>query len=415
MAPLRATLQGHPLIDGRARRDERVPGPGLYLHVPFCRVRCPYCDFATAPYGDAAALRFVRAVGREVGLLAPRLSGVAFATLSLGGGTPSRLGPGDFAALAAAVEGPFEVAPEAERSLEANPEDVEPARLTAWAAAGWSRVSLGVQSFDGRELARLGRPHDPGLAERAAAEIRSRFASWSCDLLFAFPGHTLASWEASLARALALGPPHLSLYHFTAEPGTVLGDAVRGGRVRAPSEDEAAAFFDLGVRRLGAAGYEHYEISNFARPGHRSRHNELYWRRGDCLGLGPAAVSTWGSWRWTNARDAARYADGILEGHAWLEDVEDLSGQELREIFLVGLRLADGVPWERLAVHGGEAERWRRGALRLASEGLLVADERGARVPSEHRRLTDSIVLRLWSEVESGRGAGLPSGSGRGG
>jgi oxygen-independent coproporphyrinogen-3 oxidase len=401
LAALRPALQEHPLIAGRARREAGRPGPGLYLHVPFCRVRCPYCDFATAPYAAAAAGRFVRAVCAEAALVAPALEGVAFETLSLGGGTPSRLEADDLAALVGGVETSLALAPHAERSLEANPEDVGADRLSAWEEAGITRVSVGVQSFDPVELGRLGRPHDAARAEAALGAVAERFPSWSADLLYAFPGHTLDSWRVTLERALALAPPHLSLYHFTAEPGTILGEAVRAGRLAAPSDDAAAEFFDLGARLLGEAGLEHYEISNFARPGHRSRHNLNYWKSGDTLGLGPAAVSTWGEWRWKNARHEARHAAAVLAGRPALDEVEHLAGRELAEIFLTGLRLAEGVPWERLAGHEPEARAWGRAARLLGADGLLVVDGSGIRVPASRRRLTDAIVVRLWQAAES--------------
>lgn len=410
LAALRAALQEHPLVGGRARRDARAPGPGLYLHVPFCRVRCPYCDFATAPYAAETAARFVAAVTAEAALLAEAVDGIAFTSFSLGGGTPSRLEPAHFDVLAAAVAGRFALAPGAERSLEVNPEDVDAERAAAWERAGCTRVSVGVQSFDDGELSRLGRPHGAARAASALAAVAARFPSWSADLLYGFPGHTPACWRASLERALALDPPHLSLYHFTPEAGTVLGEAVRGGRLAAPSDEDAAEYFDLGVELLTAAGLEHYEISNFARPGHRSRHNENYWRRGDCLGLGPAAVSTWGRWRWTNARHEGRYAAAVLAGRPWLDEVEPLAGREMAEIFLVGLRLAEGVPWARLTLSQEAAAPWRAAAGELAAQGLLEADDAGVRVPATRRRLTDAIVLRLWEAAER---AGAPGGPGK--
>ena len=346
---------------------------------------------------------------REAAHLAAGLGGEAFETLFFGGGTPSRLEPDDFRHLVHGIETHLHLAAGAERSLEANPEDVDASRLAAWQAAGIGRVSLGVQATEARFLRSLGRPHDPALALEAARHVGARFPTWSLDLLFGFPDHDESAWARTLDEVLTFDPPHLSLYHFTAEPGTVLGDAILAGRLRQPDEDGAARLFEVAVERLGASGYEQYEISNFARPGHRSRHNLLYWQRGDCLGLGPAAVSSWGDLRWTNCREAAAYATELLAGRAWVESIESIGDETLREIFLVGLRLAEGVPWSRLAALGPAAEPWRRAAQELARDGLLVCDQRGVRVPAGLRRLTDAVVLRLWTLAELDGGCHRPS------
>jgi oxygen-independent coproporphyrinogen-3 oxidase len=391
------------------------------VHVPFCRVRCPYCDFATAPYAQNAAAAYVGAVEREAEAVRPFVGTERFQTVFFGGGTPSRLEADDFRRLSAAIATRLPVADDAEWSLEANPEDVDEARLDAWAAASVQRVSLGVQATEARHLRALGRPHDPELARQAARAVAECFPTWSLDLLFGFPGHDEAAWAQALDEVLALDPPHLSLYHFTAESGTVLGDAVLADRVRVPGEDGAARLLEMAAERLADAGFEHYEISNFARPGHRSRHNTLYWQRGDCLGLGPGAVSTWGSTRWTNCRNAATYTAEVLGGRPWVEEVERVGPETLREIFLVGLRLAEGVPWSRLETLGKQAEPWRRAASALAREGVLVCDDMGVRVSPHLRRLTDAIVLRLWTlaEGEEFRASGATgqvgdAGSGRG-
>jgi oxygen-independent coproporphyrinogen III oxidase len=394
LAPLPAPLQGHPLTPGP------LDGPGLYLHVPFCRVRCPYCDFATAPYTAHGAARFVAAVLREAEAARGALGAAEFTTVFWGGGTPSRLEPSDLRALADGLGARLAVAPGAEFTLEANPEDVDAERLAAWRAAGINRVSLGVQSWDEGELRRLGRAHGERGAAAAAAAVGQAFDDWSLDLIFGFPGHAAAGWRRTLERALALGPPHLSAYHFTAEERTPMGDAVRAGRVVAPDDEGAAALFELAAEVLTGAGYRQYEVSNFARAGHESAHNLLYWRRRPYLGLGPSAVSFWGERRWRNVRQADQYAARLLGGRDCVEEVEDTAGRAPLETFMLGLRLAEGVGWKQIEALGAAAAAWTAAARRLAAEGVLEVDEAGVRVPPARRRLTDEVVLRLWREAE---------------
>jgi len=393
LAPLPAVVQGHPLTDAAS-------GPGLYVHVPFCRVRCPYCDFATAPYARRSAERYVSAVLVEAERSRAIVGEAAFTTCFYGGGTPSRLEPEDFARLAAGLARRLDLSGVVETTLEANPEDVDGERLAAWRAGGVNRLSLGVQSLDAGELARLGRPHGVDGALAATAAARRHFASWSLDLMYGFPGHTAASWERTLARALAEEPPHVSAYHFTAEAGTPMGEAVRAGRVRVADEDEAGELFEAAARRLGEAGYRHYEISNYARPGAESKHNGLYWSGAPYWGLGPSAVSTWERVRRTNVRDAAVYAARLEGGGSAVERVEDVGRSAPEELVMMGLRRDRGVAWTELAGLGARAESWRRAALAAGRAGWLEADETGFRLPAKARALTDEAVARLWRAVE---------------
>ena len=403
MAPLPAPVQGHPLTPAPAA------GPGLYVHVPFCRSRCPYCDFATAPYTGSGARRWVAAVRREAAAAGGRVDDAVFATRFLGGGTPSRLAPADLEELTRGLEAALRIAPGGEFTLEANPEDVDAARLAAWREAGVNRVSLGVQSWQEGELRRLGRAHGEAGAAAAAAAVAGAFADWSLDLIFGFPGHTADAWRRTLARTLACGPPHVSAYHFTAEAGTPTGEAVRAGRVRAPDETAAAELYEAAAAVLTAAGYRQYEVSNFARPGHESAHNLLYWRRRPYLGLGPSAVSFWGGRRWRNVRDAAAYAERALAGAECAEESEDVTARAALETFMLGLRLEDGVAWADIEALGSDGEPWAAAARELAERGLLEVGQAGVRVPAGRRRLTDEIVLALWRAAEP---AAAPQASG---
>lgn len=390
LAALRSPLQGDPLIAEAA---------GLYVHVPFCRVRCPYCDFATAPYAAETARLYAGALCGEAELRAPLAAGAAFSTLYLGGGTPSRLEPDALTALLDGVRQRFRFAGDAECTLEANPEDVDERRLPAWRKAGVTRLSIGVQSADDVELRRLGRVHGAEAARTAALRAAAAFPTWSVDLLYGFPGHDVTSWRRTLEEAVRWQPPHVSAYQFTPEAGTPMGDAVRAGRVRAAVPDEAARYFDEAVNVLGRAGYEHYEISNFARPGHRSRHNLLYWRRRPVLALGPGAVSFWGERRWRNEPDLGRWTSRARAGLDPAVEVEETTALAARETVMLGLRLAEGVPWAALDALG-ETAAWRAGAGALAARGVLEVDAAGARVPGGRRRLTDEIVVAWWEEAE---------------
>lgn len=402
LAALPAPVQSHPLTASPV-------GPGLYVHVPFCRVRCPYCDFATAPYTARSATRYLQALLKEAERARGLLGSARFETLFFGGGTPSRLEPSDFLALAHGLSDRLDLSRVVEATLEANPEDVDEAHLEAWRQAGVTRLSIGVQALDDAELRRLGRPHGRSGARVAMARAAGCFSDWSCDLIFGFPGHGPATWERTLEEAIGLGPPHVSCYHFTAEAGTPMGDAVRAGRVKAADDDLAGALFETASRRLGEAGYRHYEISNYARPGRESKHNRLYWSGRPYWGLGPGAVGTWGGVRRTNVRDHAVYAARIESGLSAVALEEDVSGSALVERVMMGLRLDEGVSWTDLASYGVEAQAWRRAIEKAAAAGWMVADERGFRLGEERRSVTDEVAAHLWNEVESEPAVGRPA------
>jgi oxygen-independent coproporphyrinogen-3 oxidase len=353
--------------------------------VPFCRVRCPYCDFATRPDRPSEWPRFVAGVAAEAAARAfaggHGPDGRPWGSLAFGGGTPSRLDPAAFTRLAAALDRALVFARGHERSLEANPEDLDAARLAAWRAAGVTRLSIGAQSLFDDELHRLGRTHDArAVAEGVGRARAAGFRTLNLDLMYAFPGHTEARWRATLERALALGTDHLSAYAFTPEPGTVTGEAVLAGRVARPDPDGEAALFALAGERIAAAGFRHYEISNFARVGHECRHNLRYWRCADWLGLGPAAHSFVDGRRFRHLPD--------LEG--WTRDplaVEELPADPSAERVFLGLRLDEGIEPRLLEEAGIAPEETRRrlerladfvelrdGRLRLTPEGYLLSN-----------------------------------------
>lgn len=261
----------------------------LYLHIPFCRQRCSYCDFNT--YTSLSDLRapYAQALAREIDQVAGTARRPAH-TIFLGGGTPSLMAPEWLALVFRALRDGFEVAPEAEITLEANPGTVDVAYLTAVRELGVNRLSLGVQSADSAELTLLGREHDFAAVVEAVAQARAAgFANFNLDLIYGVPGQTLTSWEHTLNAALALQPPHLSLYCLTIEAGTPMQRWLNAGQIVAPDPDLAADQYDLACERLAQVGLTHYEISNWAGPGRACRHNLTYWRNGEYLGLGAGA------------------------------------------------------------------------------------------------------------------------------
>jgi oxygen-independent coproporphyrinogen-3 oxidase len=322
----------------------------LYLHVPFCRRRCSYCDFAIAVRKRIPAREFVDAVSRE---LAGRDDGAGapLDTLYLGGGTPSLLPPQELGELVARVVARRPLAAGAEVTLEANPEDVTPAAAAQWRAAGITRVSLGAQSFDERVLAWMHRSHGSGAARVAMDALRTAgIADVSLDLIFALPQDLGRDWARDLELAVSLDPTHLSLYGLTVEDRTPLARWVSRGATRPTDEDRYAAEYLFAHRRLGAAGYSFYEVSNAARPGRRSRHNSAYWTGAPYLGIGPAAHSYDGTRRRWNLAAWETYRRAVGEGRAPIEHEETLTDaqRELERVYLA-LRTAEGLDLSSVA------------------------------------------------------------------
>lgn len=362
-------------------------GPGLYLHVPFCRARCGYCDFYRTVdlSGKAAWLdRMVREI--EAVAAVGVLDGRACRTLYLGGGTPSLLEGAELARLLAALRAGFAFDPGLEATIEANPESVDPARAEAWRAAGINRLSLGVQSFHDDELRRLGRLHDAGQARAAWRAARSAgFENLSLDLIYALPGSTAVRWGETLAQALDLGPEHLSAYCLTLEGDVPMERAWRAGEISLPADDDARVQYEMLVARAAGAGLAAYEISNFARPGMACRHNRNYWTRGDYLGFGPSAHSHLAGRRWWNAASLPEWSRAIDEGElpeAGHEEVDPAAAAA--EWIFLGLRQAEGIPWTVLEGACPErATQVRAQVDRLVGQGYLEWDDGAPRWSDE--------------------------------
>jgi oxygen-independent coproporphyrinogen III oxidase len=357
----------------------------VYLHVPFCARRCSYCDFAIAVRRDVPSAAYTDATLREWGgwqnheiwAESPGVESVYF-----GGGTPSRLEPGAIARILQRIAADRAVAPGAEVTLEANPDDVTREAARGWRAAGVSRVSLGAQSFDPAVLGWMHRTHSAEQIGTAVATLRNAgIAELSLDLIFGLPAALGRNWRADLDQGLALRPDHLSLYGLTIEDHTPLARWTARGEVAPVDEDRYAAEFLQADAVMRQAGYEHYEVSNYALPGRQARHNSAYWRRAPFIGIGPSAHSGWGANRRWNLREWAAYERAMSAGESPVAGNERLDEEavELEELYL-GLRTREGISRDRLPRHTAEAwidAGWAAesgGTVRLTPEGWLRLD-----------------------------------------
>jgi oxygen-independent coproporphyrinogen-3 oxidase len=352
---------------------------GLYVHVPFCAQRCHYCSFNTAPLEPDALPRYLRALHREIALLArlPWATRVRLASVFFGGGTPSLVEPEDLAGVLAAIRAGLGLEPGAEVTVECNPESVTRERLAAYRAAGVTRVSLGVQTLDDALLARLGRLHTGAGAHAAFDAGRAAgFDNISVDLMYGLPGQDTGMWRRTVDAVLDWKPDHLSAYGLTLDAGSRWGAT---GVADLPVDDTVVEQYWILAGAARARGLEHYEISNYARPGFRSRHNQIYWRADEYLAAGPGACGFVGDVRYGNTKPVARYAAALEAGLLPVDTVERLDvGQRAAERLFLGLRLADGVPAAWLHARAAAVPALRRRLDDWRERGLLVA--RGARV-----------------------------------
>jgi oxygen-independent coproporphyrinogen-3 oxidase len=360
----------------------------LYVHVPFCSRRCVYCDFSIAVRRNVPVDEYLEALRRELAARVPVPQADRLDTLYLGGGTPSRLGASGISRLVAEAHDFFALSDNAEITIEANPDDVSDAAVRAWKDAGVNRVSLGVQTFDDSVLAWMHRTHDASQARNAFRIIRDAgIENVSVDLIFALPGELNRSWQNDLETALSLEPDHISLYGLTIENATPLGRWHDRGNVVPASEDSYAEEFLLAHRMAGEVGFEHYEVSNFARPGRRSRHNSAYWSGAAYIGVGPSAHSFDGERRSWNVPAYAEWVDRLASGQSVIEGVETLNdmNRQAERVYL-GLRTTSGYEMR-------DAERTRANAWRDA--GWAEIDECVVRLTPEGWLRLDSLAAGL--------------------
>ncbi len=357
-----------------------LPPLSLYVHLPWCLKKCPYCDFNS--HERAAAVpeaAYLDALMRDLEAALPFIWGRRVHSIFIGGGTPSLFSPAAIDRLLADVRARLPLEPDCEITLEANPGTFERDRFRAFRAAGVTRLSVGVQSFDDSRLHALGRVHDAAQAVAAVEEARAAFDTFNLDLMYALPGQTLGCFAADLDQALALAPPHLSIYQLTLEPNTFFAKHPPAGL---PDDDAAADMLDLITARTAAAGLERYEVSAFARPGHRCAHNLNYWQFGDYLGIGAGAHSKLSFAhrvrRQVRIRDPQRYMVEALAGNALAQDDEVARAQLPFEFMLNATRLRDGFALTQFsertglplsALQAGLDEGQRQGLIEMQGQG----------------------------------------------
>ena len=372
-------------------------GPfSLYIHIPYCISKCPYCDFNSHVVAEIPEAKYTDALLRELEHYGnwDEWRGRTVQSIFFGGGTPSTFKPASIGKLLAWVAATFPIDVECEITMEANPGTVDSEYFAGYRDAGVNRISVGVQSFQPRLLKFLGRIHSADEARRALEIVKqSGFDNFNLDLIFANPGQTIAELEADLDAALKIQPPHLSAYNLTFEEGTPFHHEYRNGRMRSLGEDEEIAMAELIETKLGEAGLRRYEISNYARPDCRSRHNVNYWRYGDYLGIGAGAHSYTSAHggelsgqRWSNEKNPARYMTLVNETRRAVVEREELDFTKAAgEFMFLGLRMTEGISIEAFSSRFGKppAEfysqigNWLEGNLLVEEEGYLRFTQKG--------------------------------------
>ena len=381
---------------------------GIYVHIPFCARKCGYCDFYSIVGGEAAHEEFLELLARETDLFAREFPAVAETpsdTVYLGGGTPTVMGAERLVRILALLRDRFPLAEGAEISVEANPGTVSAEDLSRLREGGFNRLSLGVQSFRPATLSALGRRHTTDDVRSAYRNARvARFASVGIDLIFGNPGQSADDWRSDLDRAVTFLPDHVSAYALSPEPGTPLHEAIGRGESSLPPDDDVARMYGAARETLGAAGYRHYEISNFSRPGMECRHNGKYWRREGYLGLGPSAhglllpgcAAPFGI-RTANPPSLSEYARRLREGRLPWSDATTCDREDAWKDFLVfGLRLAEGVSLaEGERRYGPPPEELREAVAWLERSGSLDRDGDRLRLPERFWFVSNEVLRRL--------------------
>lgn len=389
----------------RPKPDIGSESLGIYIHIPFCRSRCTYCDFATFAGKEVLLPAYLDALAQEIA----RAPSLRAATVYFGGGTPSLLSPGQVSRLLAGLRGRFDLPAEPEVTMEANPGTLTPECPEGLRQAGVNRLSLGAQSFNPAELRLLGRGHGVPDVRRAVAWARAAdFDNLNLDLIYGLPRQGLQAWRRNLEAALELSPDHLSLYCLTLEEDTPLGRAVARGEVPAPDPDLAAEMYLLAEAWLGEAGYRHYELSNWTKPGRECQHNLIYWRHQPYLGFGAGAHSCFGGYRFANLPSPEDYISRIGRRESPEGFREQIPGElERAETVILGLRLVEGVDDARFRHRYGVSLFSLYAAQVAELEGLGLVEREGdrLRLTGQGRLLGNEAFMRFLPAP----GAGAPS------
>jgi oxygen-independent coproporphyrinogen III oxidase len=376
---------------------------GIYIHVPFCAHICPYCDFTTYAGKQSLVPRYVTSVQRDIAASAHQVADRSAATVFLGGGTPSLLEPDQVAAIVATCRSEMTVAPDAEITMECNPNGLTPERLAGYREAGVNRLSIGAQTLHRRGLRTLGRQHEAGDALTALANAQAAgFDNTSLDFIFGWPGQSLDAWRADLETVFSLPEPpaHLSLYSLIVEPGTPFADAAARGILVMPDDDATADMYEQAIQSLAGAGWQHYEVANWSRqPDGYSRHNAIYWQHGDYLGIGAGAHGTIGSTRTMNHLLPETYIAAIDAGEPAASNTEHIDhATSMAETMMLGLRLLEGgVNADAFAARHGIPLDDAYGAqiAGLREIGMLVDTERGVRLTDRGLLLANDVIGRF--------------------
>lgn len=371
---------------------------GLYIHVPFCRARCHFCAFYLQIYHENRASAYLEALAQEVQqhLRYRTVNGRPFGSVYFGGGTPTALPATHLCGILRLIQDHFGLCEGAEVTVEAHPDTVDGEGLLMLRRAGFNRISFGVQSMEETALAQIGRRMVPGNALVAVGLAQTAgFKNINLDLMYGLPGQDLGAWAATLDAALALNPTHLSCYALTLEEGTRLQrDLARCDRETGPAVEIEMATH--AARRLAAAGFQQYEISNFCLPSHACRHNLLYWTGGEYLGLGPSAQSYVGGSRSGNIDDLDEYRITLAAGRLPITGIEQLTPrQRRREAVVFGLRLLDGIDLPSVEIEAPEDSLWRHELERLVTSGLIQEASNRVKLTETGRQFADSVAVAL--------------------
>ncbi len=371
----------------------------LYIHIPFCVKKCFYCGFYSTPYTAQKADLFIEALRLEAAGRAGTFSDREFGSLYMGGGTPTVLTSDQLTAMISILRSHFTIAPDAEITVEANPQSGSGPLFLALRKGGVDRLSIGVQSFSDRLLATLGRPHHAAQAQEVFQSARRcGFENIGIDLIFGIPGQTRDDWSRTLDRALLLRPDHVSAYSLSLDEGSDFQQKAASGSFQMPDDDAVAELYDAGVERLTAAGFIHYEISNFAQPGFECRHNLNYWRRGEYLGLGPGAWSFIAARRTHSVPDLKSYCTGLQSGFPLTAEDEIIGLAEAAlETVMLGLRTRSGIELERIAGEFGPLLRDRllAQAAPMIDMGLLQNEAGRLFLTDRGMALSNEVLGRL--------------------
>ena len=377
---------------------------GLYLHIPYCLHKCGYCDFNSHNIDEAEMESYVQALLLEMEHYAKSAGHCRVDTIFFGGGTPTTLPFADLARILKACHQQFQVDPEAEITCEANPATIPQTDLAQLREAGFNRLSIGVQSFDPDELKRLERVHSINEVYLTVERARKAgFDNLSLDLMFGLPGQTARLWESNLQKAIGLNPEHLSAYNLTIEPDTVFYKQQSQGQLKMPPDDFQRELFEIAIDTLTGVAYEHYEISNYAKPGKQCRHNLNYWVNGEYIGLGAGASSTFNGEHYKNVNLPARYIARINQTHTAVESRETPDRrQRMGEAVMLGLRLREGLNLVTFEQQFGMSfhEAFGDTVTRLEKMELMELRNDRAALTREGLFLADSVIVEFITEPE---------------